>query len=122
VLKGLKRAMAAEYSRELSGKVFRAQCRLTMEGFKQGGTAGYGLRRVAVSSAGDRKGILQKGERKNLPTDRVVYTKGPDNEVEVIKRIYAMYIEERMAEVHIAARLNAEASPMNKMALGRIFM
>jgi DNA invertase Pin-like site-specific DNA recombinase len=108
VLKGLKRAMAAEYSRELSGKVFRAQCRLTMDGFKQGGTAGYGLRRVAVSSAGDWKGVLQRGERKNLPTDRVVYTKGPDNEVEVVKRICAMYIEELMADVHIAARLNAE--------------
>jgi DNA invertase Pin-like site-specific DNA recombinase len=111
VLKGLKRAMAAEYSRELSGKVFRAQCRLTMEGFKQGGTAGYGLRRVAISLAGDRKGVLQKGERKNLPTDRVVYTKGPDDEVEVVKRIYAMYIDERMADVHIAAKLNAEGVP-----------
>src|ERR1051326_165392 len=37
VLKGLKRAMAAEYSRELSAKVFRAQCRFTEAGFKQGG-------------------------------------------------------------------------------------
>jgi DNA invertase Pin-like site-specific DNA recombinase len=121
VLKGLKRAMAAEYSRELSGKVFRAQCRLTMEGFKQGGTAGYGLRRVAVSSAGDRKGILQKGERKNLPTDRVVYTKGPDNEVEVVKRIYAMYIDERMADVHIAARLNAEGVPYEHSSIWKGF-
>ncbi|WP_020657021.1 recombinase family protein [Massilia niastensis] len=32
VLKGLKRAMAAEYSRELSAKVFGAQCRHTKAG------------------------------------------------------------------------------------------
>jgi len=49
LLKGLKRAMAAEYSRELSGKVFRAQCRLTAAGFKQGGSAGYGLRRASIA-------------------------------------------------------------------------
>lgn len=121
VLKGLKRAMAAEYSRELSGKVFRAQCRLTMEGFKQGGTAGYGLRRVAVSLAGDRKGVLQKGERKNLPTDRVIYSTGPDHEVEVVKRIYSMYIDERMADVHIADRLNADGIPYEQNGTWRGF-
>jgi DNA invertase Pin-like site-specific DNA recombinase len=69
VLKALKRAMAAEYSRELSGKVFQAQCRFTKAGFKQGGTAGYGLRRMAVSATGEPRRILQQGERKSAPTD-----------------------------------------------------
>jgi len=45
VLKTLKRSMAAEYSRELSVKVFSGQCRLIELGFRQGGPAGYGLRR-----------------------------------------------------------------------------
>jgi DNA invertase Pin-like site-specific DNA recombinase len=45
VLKTLKRSMAAEYSRELSVKVFSGQCRLIEMGFRQGGPAGYGLRR-----------------------------------------------------------------------------
>ena len=49
LIKGLKRAMAAEYSRELSAKVFKAQCRLTAAGFKQGGSAGYGLWRQSLS-------------------------------------------------------------------------
>jgi DNA invertase Pin-like site-specific DNA recombinase len=108
VLKGLKRAMAAEYSRELSGKVFRAQCRLTMEGFKQGGTAGYGLRRVVVSATGQLKSVLQRGERKSLPTDRVTFMKGPQAEVDVVRRIYSMYIDELLPDLHIAHRLNAE--------------
>jgi glycine/D-amino acid oxidase-like deaminating enzyme len=44
IVKGIKRAMAGEYSRELSAKVFAGQCRLIEMGFRQGGPAGYGLR------------------------------------------------------------------------------
>ena len=44
IVKGVKRAMAGEYSRELSAKVFAGQCRLIELGFRQGGSAGYGLR------------------------------------------------------------------------------
>lgn len=108
LIKGLKRAMAAEYSRELSAKVFRAQVRFTELGYKQGGTAGYGLRRMALSATGQPKGILQTGERKSMPSDRVTYVPGPPDEQAVIHRIYAMYLDERMTDVGIAARLNSE--------------
>lgn len=108
VLKGLKRAMAAEYSRELSAKVFRAQCRLTEAGFKQGGLAGYGLRRVVISAAGQTKGLLGAGERKTMPTDRVTYTIGPDTEVAVVRRIYSMYLDASMSDTGIARQLNDE--------------
>jgi hypothetical protein len=40
--------MAGEYSRELSAKVFAGQCRLIELGYRQGGTAGFGLRRVLL--------------------------------------------------------------------------
>lgn len=40
IVKGVKRAMAGEYSRELSAKVFAGQCRLIELGFRQGGPAG----------------------------------------------------------------------------------
>nr|WP_291272307.1 recombinase family protein [Geothrix sp.] len=39
IVKGVKRAMAGEYSRELSAKVFKGQCRLIELGFRQGGAA-----------------------------------------------------------------------------------
>src|SRR6202012_5815462 len=45
IVKGVKRAMAGEYSRELSAKVFAGQCRLIELGYRQGGAAGFGLRR-----------------------------------------------------------------------------
>lgn len=111
VLKSLKRAMAAEYSRELSSKVFRAQCRFTMAGYKQGGTAGYGLRRMAVSATGEARHVLKLGERKSAPTDRVVFIKGPDAETKVVERIYSMYIEDLLSDTQIADQLTSEGIP-----------
>jgi DNA invertase Pin-like site-specific DNA recombinase len=58
LIKALKRAMAAEYSRELSVKVFAGQARLTELGFRQGGMAGYGFRRLLVDQCGSPKLIL----------------------------------------------------------------
>ena len=72
IVKGVKRAMAGEYSRELSVKVFAGQCRLIELGFRQGGAAGYGLRRSLIDHAGTAKGELTRGEHKSIQTDRVV--------------------------------------------------
>ena len=58
LLKTVKRVMAGEYSRELSVKVFAGQCRLVELGFRQGGAAGYGLRRVLIDEHGTPKGEL----------------------------------------------------------------
>src|SRR5579862_9626913 len=72
LVKTLKRTMAAEYSRELSAKVFAGQCRLTELGFRQGGTAGYGFRRLLIDQDGNPKCVLRRGEDKSIATDRVV--------------------------------------------------
>jgi hypothetical protein len=82
IVKTVKRAMAGEYSRELSAKVFAGQCRLIERGFRQGGHAGYGLRRCLVDQNGNRKAILAIGEQKSLQTDRVVLEPGPVEQVE----------------------------------------
>jgi DNA invertase Pin-like site-specific DNA recombinase len=63
IVKGVKRAMAGEYSRELSSKVFQGACRLIQMGFKQGGTAGFGLRRMLIDQNGQHKGILSQRSR-----------------------------------------------------------
>lgn len=72
LLKSMKRVMAAEYSRDLSEKVFIAQSRFTEMGFKQGGHAGYGLRRLALKACGTPRAILQYRESKVVATDRVI--------------------------------------------------
>ena len=106
IVKGVKRAMAAEYSRELSAKVFAGQCRLIEMGFRQGGTAGYGLRRVLIDERGNIKSELQRGEHKSLQTDRVILLPGPDDEVAWVNRIYRWLIDQDLTFAEIAARLN----------------
>lgn len=106
IVKGVKRAMAGEYSRELSTKVFAGQCRLIELGFRQGGPAGYGLRRILVDQHRTLKAELSLGEHKSLQTDRVILMPGPDEEVRVVHDIYRWFIDEGLHEEQIAHRLN----------------
>jgi DNA invertase Pin-like site-specific DNA recombinase len=108
IVKGVKRAMAGEYSRELSSKVFQGACRLIQRGYKQGGTAGYGLRRMLIDQNGAKKAVLKMGEQKSLQTDRVVLVAGPEQEVLVVRGIYRAFLEESKLESEIAAGLNAQ--------------
>lgn len=108
LLKSIKRTMAAEYSRELSAKVFEAQCRFIRYGFKQGGHAGYGLRRLAVTQHGLPRRVLDYGEAKGNATDRVVLILGPDHEVQTVRRMYELYLA-KMSEPAIARMLNEES-------------
>lgn len=116
IVKGVKRAMAGEYSRELSAKVFAGQCRLIEMGYRQGGPAGYGLRRMLVDEHGNPKGPLTRGQHKSLQTDRVILIPGPQEEIDTVRRIYRAFVEESVTEKEIAERLNGESI---KTDLGR---
>src|SRR5208283_4483912 len=107
MIKTMKRSMAGEYSRELSTKVFQGACRLIQLGFKQGGTAGFGLRRTLIDQAGQAKGTLNRGEHKSLQTDRVVLALGPEEERETVRWMYRAFLEEGKTERQIAQELNA---------------
>jgi DNA invertase Pin-like site-specific DNA recombinase len=108
IVKTVKRAMAGEYSRELSAKVFAGQCRLIELGFRQGGHAGYGLRRRLVDQNGNPEAILAFGEQKSLQSDRVVLELGPVEEVETVRRMFRMFVHEGKHQRKIAAILNQE--------------
>jgi DNA invertase Pin-like site-specific DNA recombinase len=111
IVKSIKRAMAGEFSRELGVKVFAGQKRLARLGFRQGGEAGYGLRRMLVSAGGIRKQELGTGERKSLTTDRVILVLGPAEEVKVVKDIYRMLVSEKLSSTGIARELNRQHIP-----------
>ena len=106
IVKGVKRAMAAEYSRELSAKVFAGQCRLIEHGYRQGGMAGYGLRRTRIDHSGTPRGVLARGEYKSLQTDRVILVPGPAEEVEIVRWMYRQFVDEGKVEREIATALN----------------
>ncbi|HSY20255.1 MAG TPA: recombinase family protein [Candidatus Acidoferrales bacterium] len=108
IVKGVKRAMAGEYSRELSSKVFQGACRLIQLGYKQGGTAGFGLRRMLIDQSGERKATLKMGEQKSIQTDRVVLVRGPEEETIIVRWIFESFINEGKMESEIATILNGQ--------------
>ncbi len=108
IQKMLKRKMAGEYSRELSVKVFAGQSTLIEKGFRQGGPAGFGLRRLLIDEKGVAKGQLDRLQHKSIQTDRVILVPGPPEEVAIVRRIYRSFVEDGQMELEIAALLNAE--------------
>jgi DNA invertase Pin-like site-specific DNA recombinase len=107
IVKGVKRAMAGEYSRELSAKVFAGQCRLIEIGYRQGGPAGYGLRRMLIDQTGAHKGVLSRGQHKSIQTDRVILIPGESMEIETVCWMYRAFVEEGRQECEIADLLNS---------------
>jgi len=110
VIKNIKRAMASEYSRELSEKVFAAHARLAACGFSQGGAPSYGLRRLLVGQDGAVKLQLRHGERKSLQNDRVVWVPGSQGEVEAVRWIFENFAR-RKKEPELARLLNERGVP-----------
>jgi hypothetical protein len=53
------------------------------------------------------KGVLGRGEKKSLQTDRVILVQGPEEEVKNIQWVYQMFIREGRGEREIAETLNA---------------
>ncbi len=111
ILKALNRVMAGEYSRELSTKVFAGLTRLARDGYRTGGCAGYGLRRMLFSADKIPKGEIPPGDQKRLVNERVKLIPGPATEIHWIGEIYRMYIHEHMRLQHIANRLNQLGIP-----------
>lgn len=118
LLKGLKRSMAAEYSRELSSKVFAGQARLVRQGFAMGGPAAYGFSRQLVDALGNPRCILKRGERKSIATDRVRLVPGPPDEVAVVRWLFkqsaaGVSVKELTARLNKRGKLNASGGPWN---------
>jgi DNA invertase Pin-like site-specific DNA recombinase len=111
ISKALKRAMAGEYSRELSVKCFAGQKNLVELGYHVGGKPGYGLRRKLISADGKRSMVLTPGEYKPVSTDRIILVPGPTRGVACVRDIYAMAVGRRMSPFQIAKALNERGEP-----------
>jgi DNA invertase Pin-like site-specific DNA recombinase len=117
LLKTLKRSMAAEYSRELSAKVFAGLCRIARNGYKLGGPAGFGLRRLLLDPNGNPKLVLERGQRKSLANERVTYIAGPPEELQTIRDIYQMFLDGEMTVNAITRELNHRGTSFNSSPL-----
>jgi DNA invertase Pin-like site-specific DNA recombinase len=108
ILKNVKRVAAADFSRQLSKKVFLGQSRITRLGFWRGGLPAFGLRRQLINDAGEVRTQLEYGQQKYLQSDRVALVHGPEHEIETVRRIFRALVAEGKYFGEIAADLNAE--------------
>ncbi|HEY1722220.1 MAG TPA: recombinase family protein [Magnetospirillaceae bacterium] len=104
--KNLKRAMAGEYSRELSVKCHAGLMNLARRGYRLGGPASYGLRRAIIDRSGKAARVLEFGEHKSAHSDRLTLIPGPEAEVRVVKQIFHMFVKRRFSEKKIIDTLN----------------
>ncbi|MEH2519014.1 DNA invertase Pin-like site-specific DNA recombinase [Bradyrhizobium sp. AZCC 1610] len=107
IIKVSKRFAAADFSRQLSKKVFIGQCRITELGFWHGGAPAFELHRELLNEHGGSRGLMKNGQRKALQTDRTILKPGPASEKKVVRRIFRMLVSERKGFKEIAAELNA---------------
>jgi DNA invertase Pin-like site-specific DNA recombinase len=106
IMKTLRRVMAGEYSRELSVRVFRAHQLVAQRGFRQGGPAGYGLRRIVMSPDGARQQRLGVGEIKTIARGNITLVPGPARELSRIREIYRLIISGERSIRSIAREFN----------------
>ncbi|MBR0704318.1 recombinase family protein [Bradyrhizobium diazoefficiens] len=125
IVKNIKRVMAAEYSRELSAKVYAGQCRFARLGYKPCGRAGYALVRELVDEKMQTRRVMRKGERKYILTDHIRIRPGPPKEVAVVRWIFQRFLEIR-SETVIAWELNQKGlvsstgAPWTRAAVGTV--
>ena len=119
IVRTLKRAAAGEYSRELSRKCFLGQKRIAELGFVVGGSAPYGMRRMAVSQDGFRKLTLEKGVHKGISTDRIILVPGPKREIAIVREAFHRLIDLGQSPHAIAKEFNRRGVPTAKFTSWR---
>lgn len=109
--KNMKRAMAADFSREYSEKVIRTLCVMARRGYFTGGHTIYGLERVAVDEMGTARGKLAPGHRKSVRSDHVVLQPGAKDEVRMVRKVFRLYADKGWSPRRIAEYLNKSKVP-----------
>ena len=108
LFKGMKRAMAAEFSRELAIKTRAGQATAIARGFQLGTTPCLGVARVAVSKADGSHRRLRGGEHKSGPREHVKWVAAPKREREAVRRIFNLYASTELTVVEVARQIERE--------------
>lgn len=110
LIKQVKRAMAAEYSRALSERMMLVRRHTVEQGFMITPPP-FGLLRQAVDGAGRPVAVLAAGETKASRAHRIVFTPGPPDAVATIRAIFRLYAITGLSLRAIAKTLNEAAAP-----------
>ena len=107
----IERFMAAEYSRQLSNKVFHGSMKVSEQGYSAGGMAPYGLTRVLLDEQKRPIGPLKRGEHKVIANQRVTFAPANDETTKTIQRIFTLLVDKWYLPEEIAEQLNKEGIP-----------
>lgn len=111
IFKAVKRTMAAEYSRELSAKVYQSMRRIAEAGHWAGSAPSYGFRRLYVSENGKPRQLMKYGEQKVLRSGHVKLVLGPRKEIRAIRLIYSLFLDKSMGPAEIIRELARRGIP-----------
>lgn len=113
-----ERFRAAQYSKELSVKVFHGCIKIAQQGYWAGGKAPYGFDRLLLDERRNRLHVLAHGQKKGIQNQRVTLTLGPQDQVATVRRIFDDFIDAGHTMQEIADRLNNNGS---RSALGGLW-
>ncbi|MBK6008726.1 recombinase family protein [Ramlibacter ginsenosidimutans] len=108
LFKGMKRAMAAEFSRELAVKTTAGHAAAMQRGFQLGTMPCVGFARVAVSKMDGSQRRLRSDEHKSGPREHVKWVLGPQPERAAVRRIFQLYATTEPSVVALARRIERE--------------
>ncbi|MBA4010958.1 MAG: recombinase family protein [Phenylobacterium sp.] len=110
LIKQVKRAMAAEFSRAQSERVALGRRYVVTKGFTDSPPP-FGLRRLAVDRERRPVGLMHRGEAKASSAHRTVFAPGPPGEVAIVQAIFRLYAVTGLSVRAIAGELNRKGGP-----------
>lgn len=111
IITPMERWMAAQYSRQLSGKVWYGCMRVSRDGYSAGGMACYGMARLLLDESKKPIRILNRKEHKMISNQRVTFTPLNDATTQVVKDIFNLFISEWLTVEEIVDILNEKGIP-----------
>jgi len=107
----IERYMAAEYSRQLSDKVFHGSVRVSEQGYSAGGAACYGLVRLLLSVKKEPIRELKRGEWKSVANERVTFAPANDETPQAVRDMFSLLVEKWQTPEEIGSLLNTKGVP-----------
>jgi DNA invertase Pin-like site-specific DNA recombinase len=107
----IERYMAADYSRQLSGKVFFGSAKVSEQGYSAGGVACYGMARLLLDANKQPIRTLKLGEHKQISNERVIFTPLNDATTQTVQDIFDLCANQSKTPDDIALILNQRNIP-----------
>lgn len=104
----IQRYMAAEYSRQLSEKVFHGCVKVSEQGYSAGGTATYGMVRQLLDVNKNPIRILNTGEHKQIANERVSFAPKDDETTDTVRKIFYLFVKKQYEIPDIVSYLNSK--------------